>query len=109
MIKWTPKVEDDLSLILEHIAENFSADLVISTINKLAITLETLLSKNPLAGSLLAENPFFSKVIVEGNSIYYCENPKDKHLYIVYIRPRNMDLEINRLKRLPALFSFQKR
>jgi plasmid stabilization system protein ParE len=97
MVKWTPKSEEDLDKIREHIAENFNVDLAIETVKENIDQVELVLSKNPLAGSLLESNPFFSKLVVQGNSVYYCENPKDHDLYIVYIQARSTDLKSQRL------------
>jgi len=97
MLKWTPKSEIDLDQIREHIAIQFDVDLAIEIINNLIDHVETLLSNNPLAGHIVESNPLFSKIVFDGNSIYYCENPKDKHLYIVYVRARGTDYQDNRL------------
>jgi len=97
MVKWTPKSEEDLDHIREHIAENFNVDLAIEAVNEIIDEVERILSKNPLAGSILESNPLFSKLVVQGNSIYYCENPKDHDLYIVYVQARNTDLQNQRL------------
>jgi plasmid stabilization system protein ParE len=97
MVKWTPKSEEDLDRILEHIAENFNVDLAISTVDEIIDEVEIILSKNPLAGNLLETNPLFSKLVVKGNSFYYCENPKDRNLYIVYVQARNTELKNQRL------------
>ena len=97
MVKWTPKSEDDLDQIREHIAHNFNVDLAISTVDEIIDEVEFILSRNPLAGTLLETNPLFSKLVVQGNSIYYCENPKDHDLYIVYVQARNSDLQNQRL------------
>ncbi len=97
MVKWTPKSEEDLDHIREHIAENFNVDLAIETVNEIIDQVEFILSKNPLAGVLLESNPLFSKLVVQGNSIYYCENPKDHDLYIVYVQARSTDLQGKRL------------
>jgi len=97
MVKWTPKSEEDLDRIREHIADNFNVDLAISTIDEIIDEVEFILSKNPLAGTILESNPLFSKLVVQGNSIYYCENPKDHDLYIVYVQARNTDLQNQRL------------
>lgn len=91
MLKWTPKSENDLDYIREHIAKNFNVDLAIQTVNDLVNYAEDILSSNPLMGTILESNPLFSKLIFKGNSIFYCENPKDKDLYVVYIRPRGTD------------------
>ncbi len=92
MVKWTPKSEDDLDQIREHVADNFNVDLAITIVDDIIDEVEFILSKNPLAGTLLESNPLFSKLVVQGNSIYYCENPKDHDLYIVYVQARNTDL-----------------
>ena len=92
MVKWTPKSEADLDEIREHIAKNFNVDLAIQTVNEIVDYVETILENNPLAGMILESNPFFSKLIYEGNSIFYCENPKDHCLYIVYVQPRGTRL-----------------
>jgi plasmid stabilization system protein ParE len=97
MLKWTPKSEDDLDLIREHIAKNFNVDLAIQTVNNLVDYTEKTLSSNPLAGKVLESNPLFSKLVFEGNSIFYCENPKDKNLYVVYVRPRGTDVQADRI------------
>lgn len=97
MIKWTPKSENDLDEIRDHIAKNFNVELAIQTVNELIDYVESLLSRNPLAGTLLESNPFFSKLVYEGNSIFYCENPKDRDLYIVYVRPRGTTFKASRL------------
>lgn len=97
MIKWTPKSEEDLEKILEHIYENFNVDLAFETVNTLIDFVESTLFDNPLAGRLLESNPLFSKLVFKGNSIYYCENPKDKDLYIVYVQPRQMKFKDDRL------------
>lgn len=88
MLEWTSKSEDDLDEIREYIAKNFNVDLAISSVNELINYAESLLSKNPLAGSVLASNPLFSQIVFKGNSIYYCENPKNKNLYVVYVHAR---------------------
>lgn len=97
MLKWTPKAEEDLHCIREHIAKNFSVDLAIQTVENLIDYVESTLTSNSLAGSILQSNPLFSKLVHQGNSIFYCENPKDKHLYVVYVRPRGTDFSMNRI------------
>jgi plasmid stabilization system protein ParE len=97
MVKWTSKSEEDLDDIREHIAKNFNVDLAIFTIDQLIEQTENILSQNPLAGTLLESSPLFSKIVIEGNSIFYCENPKDHHLYIVYVRARNTRFKLGRL------------
>lgn len=93
MVKWTPKAEDDLYEINKHITQNFNEELAIQVVFELVDHVENILSKNPLAGLLVESNPFFSKLVYQGNSVYYCENPKDHHLYVVYVQPRGTDLE----------------
>lgn len=97
MVKWTRKSQDDLEKILEHISENFNVDLAYEIINGLIDCVQTTLTANPLAGKLLEKNPLFSKIVFKGNSIYYCENPKDKDLYVVYVQPRSMKFKDDRL------------
>lgn len=97
MIKWTPKSQEDLELIMEHIAKNFGIDLAVTTVFGMVDYIETTLSKNPLMGTLLESNPLFSKIVYEGNSVFYCENPKDKNIYIVYVRPRGTRIDYNRI------------
>ncbi len=97
MVKWTPKSEDDLDLIREHIAKNFNVDLAINQVNELIDQVESVLMANPLAGMILESNPLFSKLVIEGNSIYYCENPKDRNLYIVYVQGRGTKMSSRRL------------
>lgn len=97
MVKWTPKSEEDLEKILEHISKNFNVDLAFDTVNELIDYVESTLVNNPLAGRLLESNPLFSKLVFKGNSIYYCENPKDKNLYIVYVQPRQTEFTGERL------------
>lgn len=97
MVKWTPKSEEDLDQIREHIAENFNVDVATETVNEIIDQVESILSKNPLAGPLLESNPLFSKLVVQGNSVYYCENSKDHDLYIVYVHARSTDFREQRL------------
>jgi plasmid stabilization system protein ParE len=97
MVKWTPKSEQDLGEILEHISLNFTVDLAITTIGEIIDHVEATLTKNPLAGSILESNPLFYKLIYKGNTIYYCENPKDKNIYIVYVQPRKTDIRLDRI------------
>jgi len=97
MLKWTPKSENDLDQIREHISKNFSVDLAIDTVIDLVEHVERTLYSNPLAGKILESNPLFSKLVYKGNSIFYCENPKDKNLYVVYVRPRGTDVQGGRL------------
>jgi len=99
MVKWTPKSQCDLDDIREHIAENFNVDLAIKTIEELINYTESLLSSNPLAGSILESNPLFFKLTYEGNSIYYCENPRDKNIYIVYVQPRKSHFQNDRISK----------
>lgn len=97
MVKWTPKSEKDLEVILTHITLNFNIDLATEIVYGLIDYTEKILSKNPLAGKLLESNPLFSKLIYKGNSIYYCENPTDKDLYVVYVRARQTEYKPERL------------
>jgi plasmid stabilization system protein ParE len=97
MVKWTAKSEEDLDQIREHIAKNFNVDLAIETVDEIINEVERILSKNSLAGSILKMNPLFSKLVVQGNSIYYCENPKDHDLYVVHVQARKTNLKIPRL------------
>ena len=97
MVKWTPKSEDDLDEISNHIAENFNVELAIQTVNSIIDYVENILTKNPLAGAILESNPFFFKLVHEGNSIFYCENPKDHDLYVVYVQPRGTLLKFPRI------------
>jgi plasmid stabilization system protein ParE len=90
MVKWTSKSEQDLGEILEHIAKNFTIELGIQTVHEIIDHIENTLTKNPLAGSILESNPLFYKLTYKGNSIYYCENPKDKNIYIVYVQPNKV-------------------
>ena len=97
MVKWTPQSELDLDEIREHIASNFNVDLAIETVDELIDHIEKLLDQNPLAGSILESNPLFFKVIYKGNAVFYCENPKDRDIYVVYIRPCGTDLRSDRI------------
>ena len=99
MVKWTPKSELDLDEIREYIAKNFNVDLAITTANDLIAYTEDLLSSNQLAGSIVEKNPFFSKLVFKGNSIFYCENPIDKNIYIVYVQARGTSEKKVRLSR----------
>ena len=100
MIKWTPKSENDLNEILEHIAKHHGATLAIETISDLVNQVDDTLTNNPLQGNLVETNPLFSRIIIKGNSIYYCEHPKNRDIYIVYVRARKKDLELERLVRV---------
>ena len=97
MVKWTPKSEDDLDDLREHIAKNFDVELAIKVADNLIDYTESLLSENSLAGRLFEQNPLFSRIIYQGNSIYYCENPNDKDIYIIYIQSRGMKFKNERL------------
>ena len=98
MVKWTPKSEADLDELREHIAENFDVELAIKIANNLVDYTENLLSENPLAGQLFEQNPLFSRIIYQGNSIYYCENPIDKDLYVIYVQCRATQFKNERLQ-----------
>lgn len=98
MLKWTPKAIEDLELIIDHISSNFSSELAFKTIDELVQYVERTIGSNPLVGHLLESNPLFSKLVCEGNSIYYCENPIDRNYYIVYVQPRGTNLKKMRLK-----------
>ena len=95
MVKWTPKSEDDLKEMTEYIAKNFNVDLAIQVTTELVDHVESLLSQNPLAGSILESNPLFSKIVFKGNSIFYCTHNKD--IYIVYVQNRKSHLKRDRL------------
>lgn len=97
MIKWTPKSELDLDEIREYIAKDFNSTLAIKIVNDLIDFVESTLEQNPLAGAIVESNPLFSHLVFEGNLIFYCENPRDRHLYIVYVQPRKMRLKKNRI------------
>jgi len=97
MLKWTPKSVLDLDQMSEHIAKNFNVDLAIQQVSDLIDYVERTLSSTPLAGKILESNPLFSKLVNRGNSIFYCENPKDKNLYIVYVRPRGTEVRKDRI------------
>jgi len=97
MVKWTPKAESDLDAIREYIAENFNLDLAIKIGNQIIDFTEDTLDANPLAGYLLESNPLFSRLVFKGNSIYYCENPSDRSIYIVYVQPRHTEYTEDRL------------
>lgn len=97
MVKWTPKSEEDLDKIREHIAKNFNVSLAIHSVSEIINHVEDLLTDNPLAGSIMESNPLFFKLIYKGNSIFYCENPLDHHLYIVYVQARGMLFEGQRI------------
>lgn len=97
MVKWTPKSELDLEEMLEHISENFHYELALKTVSELVDFVETTLTENPLAGAILESNPLFFKLVYQGNVIFYCENPKDKNLYIVYVQPRHTSFKKDRM------------
>jgi plasmid stabilization system protein ParE len=98
MIRWTPKSIDDLEKIRDHIAKNFNVDLAIEKTTSLIEKTEALLSKNPLAGKIIETNPLFSQIIIDENSVFYCENPRDKNLYIVYVKARGTLTKKSRIK-----------
>lgn len=97
MVKWTPKSQIDLDDIREHVSKNFNVDLAIEVVDGLTEYTENILNSNPLAGSILTSNPMFFKLSYEGNSIYYCENSRDKMLYIVYVQPRKTNFKKDRI------------
>lgn len=96
-IKWTPKSEQDLDEIRHYIAEKFNVDLAIEIVDDLVDTVESMLVDNPLCGSLLESNPLFSRIIYKGNTIYFCENPKDKFVYVVYVQSRKSQYKGHRV------------
>jgi len=96
-IRWTPKSEQDLDEIREYIARHFSVDLAIRIVDELVSTLESMLIKNPLCGVLLESNLLFSKIVIKGNTVYYCENPNDKILYVVYVQSRKTEYRDTRI------------
>ena len=98
MVKWTPKSQDDLEQMSEYIAKNFNVTLAIQIINELVDYVESLLSQNPQAGSLLESNPLFSKIIFKSNSIFYCVHDND--IYIIYVQIRKSHLKKDRLKNI---------
>lgn len=97
MVKWTPKSEKDLEDILEYVSENFNVDQAMDVVFGIVDFTESTLNSNPLAGKLLESNPLFSKLVYEGNSIFYCTNPKDSDLYIVYVQGRRTKLKSGRI------------
>ena len=103
IVKWTTQSEHDLDRLREYIAGNFTVKVAIKTVDELVIAVEKMLSDNPLCGQLLESNPFFSKIIYKGNVIYYCENPKDKAIYIVYLHSCKTDLIEDRIS--PTLWN----
>jgi plasmid stabilization system protein ParE len=98
MLKWTPKAEADLMQIQDHVARHFNHDQALRIVLELVDFCEKTLDKNPLAGQIVTANPLFSVLHFEGNSIYYCENPQDKNLYVVYVRARFTQLDKKRIK-----------
>jgi hypothetical protein len=40
--------------------------------------------------------------VFEGNSIYYCENPNDKNIFIVYVRAKGTIVKDDRLNNKEA-------
>lgn len=97
MLKWTPKSEKDLDKLREYIARYFDVILAIEIAENLIDYTQDLLLENPLAGTLFEQNPLFSSIVYQGNRIYYCENPKDKDIYIIYVQCRGMQFEKSRL------------
>ena len=100
MVKWTPKAEQDLDSIREHICQHFDVELAIATVDELVDRIALLLANNPLAGSIVESNPLFSKLSYKGNSVFYCENPLDRHIYIVYVQGRGSLFKAKRIERL---------
>jgi plasmid stabilization system protein ParE len=96
MVKWTPKAEEDLRRIRDHIVENFDWDMGVNCVEELIDRVEALLSANPMAGAILTSNPLFSKLVVDGNVVFYCENPHTRDIYVVYVRPRNTKFDPGR-------------
>ena len=99
LVKWTPKAEQDLDGIREYIAKNFGVGRAIDVINTLVDFVESTLAENPLSGKLVETNPFFAKLIYKKNTVYYCENPKDSCLYVVYVQVRKSSAEPARLQK----------
>jgi len=97
MVKWTPKAESDLDELREYIAENFDFEAAIRISDELIDYTENLLSQYPLAGKIFESNPLFSSIVYQGNVIYYCENPEDKDIYIIYVKFRKQQFSEDRL------------
>jgi len=98
MVKWTPKAESDLDAFREHVADNFDVETAIRISNELIDYTENLLSQHPLAGKIVEANPLFSSIFFRGNVIYYCENPEDKDIYIIYVQFRKTEFQEDRLE-----------
>jgi plasmid stabilization system protein ParE len=97
MVKWTPKSQKDLEKILNYISLNFNVELAIKLVNELIDYVEKTLSTSPLAGYVFEQNPLFSVLVFEGNQIFYCENPKDHNIYIVYVKSRGQKIKRKRI------------
>lgn len=97
MLHWTPKSFLDLREIRRYIESKFSRELAFTKVDEIIDFTETTLNKNPLAGKILESNPLFSVLVYEGNSIFYCEHPQSKELYVVYVQPRRTRLDHERL------------
>lgn len=96
-VKWTPKAKLDLLQIAKHITKSYDSKLALEKVSEITNHVQSMLSQNPLAGRLFEANPLFSRIVFAGNSIYYCENPKDKLIYVVYVQPRKTKLTEGRL------------
>ena len=97
-VKWTPQAEQGIDQLREYIACHFSVNLAIEIVGKLITKVEELVGNNPLCGQIVESNPLFSKIIYEKNNIYYCENPKDKIIYIVHLNARKTELDKKRIE-----------
>lgn len=98
-LKWTPKAEADLKEIFGHVSTNFDKALAKKVVTSLIDHTESVLSSNPLAGRILTSNPLFSYLVIDGNRVFYCENPRDKCLYVVYVQARSTLFQSERVNR----------
>lgn len=96
-IYWTPKSENDLENIYSFVCNHFSNEKAKEVVINIINYTEEVLSNNPLAGKILESNPMFSFLVFEGNSIFYCEHPKNKNIYIIYVQPRKTNLDSDRI------------
>ncbi|MCP4911603.1 MAG: type II toxin-antitoxin system RelE/ParE family toxin [Oligoflexia bacterium] len=97
-IKWTPKSEEDLQEIFNHVEKSFDSKKAKEVIINLINFTESTLRSNPLAGRILESNPMFSYLVFEGNLIFYCEHPISRDIYIIYVQPRRTEIKDKRLK-----------
>lgn len=82
---WTDQAQGDLERIFDHIASNFTVELVVQKIDKIMTEVESL-SLFPRKGNISSRFNEIRELIVDSNTVYYRINESD--IIIASLRPR---------------------